>query len=34
MAKMKPPAVPDQPIAVLSEDQVRRLLDWMPATQG
>jgi site-specific recombinase XerD len=30
MAKMKPPAVPDQPIAVLSEDQVRRLLGWMP----
>jgi site-specific recombinase XerD len=27
MAKMKPPAVPEQPVAVLTEDQVRRLLD-------
>jgi site-specific recombinase XerD len=26
MARMKPPAVPEQPVAVLDEDQIRRLL--------
>ncbi|MGY1776899.1 tyrosine-type recombinase/integrase [Geodermatophilus sp. SYSU D00804] len=27
MEKMRPPAVPEQPVAVLSEDELRRLLD-------
>ena len=27
MAKMRPPIIPEQPVPVLADDQIRRLLD-------